>query len=89
MFSKYRLALNQSNGFSVSTAPNVALRKPATQTDTASGAGPDLAVDGDSSTCAATASAAAEWTLDMMDYFIIDEVSIHVGMPVLLFAWLI
>ncbi|KAH3754587.1 hypothetical protein DPMN_189265 [Dreissena polymorpha] len=59
------------------TASNVALGKPANQTDTANGADPSRAVDGNSSTCWATASTAVEWTLDLNNYYNIEEVSIQ------------
>ncbi|KAH3860127.1 hypothetical protein DPMN_023018 [Dreissena polymorpha] len=60
---------------------NVALDKPANQTDTAGGSDPSFAVDGNTSTCSETASsAAAEWMLDLTNYYVIEEVSIHTGM---------
>ena len=62
------------------TASNVALDKPATQTDTSIGADPRLAVDGNPETCSKTASDAAEWTLDLNDYYIIENVLIQPGM---------
>ncbi|KAH3725709.1 hypothetical protein DPMN_051558 [Dreissena polymorpha] len=55
---------------------NVALGKPATQTDTAGDAKATLAVDGDTTTCSITASATGEWLLDLEDYYLIEEVSI-------------
>ena len=51
----------------------MALGKNAFQTDTANGGTPALAVDGDPSTCSESASALADWTLNLGDYFIIEE----------------
>ncbi|KAH3699574.1 hypothetical protein DPMN_074531 [Dreissena polymorpha] len=74
------LAQNLTNDWTVLTASNVALGKPANQTNTADGADPSRAVDGDASTCWVTASTTGEWTLDLKNYFNIEEVSIHAGM---------
>ena len=61
----------------------MALGKPATQTDTAGGADPKLAVDGDTTTCSRTDSFTAEWELDLEEYYLIEDVSIVSGMLVL------
>ncbi|KAH3748351.1 hypothetical protein DPMN_182794 [Dreissena polymorpha] len=61
------------------TASNVALGNPATQTDTAGGADPSRAVDGNKSTCAETASPDGNWTIYLNNYYNIEEVSIHYG----------
>ncbi|KAH3869401.1 hypothetical protein DPMN_032565 [Dreissena polymorpha] len=60
---------------SANTILNVALGKNASQTDTAVGITPALAVDGFPSTCSISATASANWTLDLGDFYIIEEVS--------------
>ncbi|KAH3875746.1 hypothetical protein DPMN_039022, partial [Dreissena polymorpha] len=59
------------------TVSNVALGKPATQTDTAGGANASFAVDGNKTTCSKTESYTAKWEIDLNDYHLLTEFSIH------------
>ncbi|XP_052285052.1 tolloid-like protein 1 [Dreissena polymorpha] len=56
---------------------SVAIGKTAIQTDTANEDWSFLAVDGLSDTCSTTTSINAEWMLDLTEYYLIEEVSIH------------
>ncbi|KAH3748067.1 hypothetical protein DPMN_182504 [Dreissena polymorpha] len=53
---------------------NVALDKPAIQTDTARGFESKLAGDGDTATCSTAASTSSEWESDLEDYYPISTI---------------
>ncbi|XP_052241137.1 uncharacterized protein LOC127851406 isoform X2 [Dreissena polymorpha] len=55
---------------------HLALYKPVNQTDTSGEALATLAVDGNASTCSQTTTVEAEWIVDLMDYYILQEVTI-------------
>ncbi|XP_052212493.1 cubilin-like [Dreissena polymorpha] len=73
---------NTFRGFSLTylfftQVSSVAIGKTAIQTDTANEGWSFLAVDGLTDTCSTTTSINAEWKLDLTEYYLIEEVSIH------------
>ncbi|KAH3882985.1 uncharacterized protein LOC127833432 [Dreissena polymorpha] len=56
---------------------SVAIGKTAIQTDTAYEGWSFIAVDGFTDTCSKSTSINAEWKLDLAEYYLIEEVSIH------------